>query len=255
MSIATTLSAHSAPGAVPPVSSVTPLWAAVGVLSVCVVALGSSLVHVKQRNVEPLAAMAQTPSTQSLAASQAMITEKADGTPVPSATVKAQAPAAKPAAKAPAANAPVIQRNTAPANAPVLVSQAPAAEPAQSPQVVMPPPAPVVKAICAACGTVEAVTPITREGQGSGVGVVSGGVLGAVVGNQVGKGSGRAVATVLGAVGGGWAGNTIEKNMKKTTAYSVRVRMEDGSSRTIEQSSAPMVGSKVTVDGGALRPA
>ena len=226
----------SSPGAVPPdTPSVTPLWAAVGILSVCVVALGSSLVHVKQRSFEPLTAMAQTVNTSP----QAMITEKADGTPVLTAPVKAQAPAAK---------TQVAQRSTSTANAPVVVSPTPTPAPAAQP-------APATKAICATCGTVEAVTPITREGQASGVGVVSGGVLGAVVGNQVGKGNGRAAATVLGAVGGGWAGNTIEKNMKKTTAYAVRVRMEDGSRRTIEQSSAPMVGSKVTVDGGALRPA
>jgi outer membrane lipoprotein SlyB len=43
--------------------------------------------------------------------------------------------------------------------------------------------------------------------------------------------------------------------MKKTTAYSVRVRMQDGTSRTIEQSAAPMVGSKVTLDGNTMRPA
>jgi outer membrane lipoprotein SlyB len=85
--------------------------------------------------------------------------------------------------------------------------------------------------------------------------MVGGAVVGGVLGNQVGKGNGRAAATVLGAVGGGWAGNTIEKNMNKSTAYSVRVRMQDGTSRTIEQSAAPMVGAKVTVDGSTLRPA
>jgi outer membrane lipoprotein SlyB len=111
------------------------------------------------------------------------------------------------------------------------------------------------KPICANCGVVEAVTPFSRQGQGSGVGAVAGGVLGGVVGNQVGKGNGRAVATVLGAVGGGWAGHTIEKNMKKTTAYRVVLRMQDGSSRTLEQTSAPLVGSKVMVEGGVLKPA
>nr|MBP6494794.1 glycine zipper 2TM domain-containing protein [Rhodoferax sp.] len=81
------------------------------------------------------------------------------------------------------------------------------------------------------------------------------GVLGAIVGNQIGKGSGRAVATVAGAVGGGWAGNAIEKNMKKTTVYQVHVRMEDGSLKTIEQASPAAVGARVTVDGGTLHPA
>jgi outer membrane lipoprotein SlyB len=58
---------------------------------------------------------------------------------------------------------------------------------------------------------------------------------------------------VLGAVGGGWAGNAVEKNIKKDTIYQVRVRMQDGSTRTLDQASAPAVGSKVTVEGGTLR--
>jgi outer membrane lipoprotein SlyB len=111
------------------------------------------------------------------------------------------------------------------------------------------------KPICISCGTIEAVTPVTRPGKGSGVGMVAGGVLGAVVGNQVGNGNGRTAATVLGAVGGGWAGNAVEKNIKKDTVYNVRVRMQDGSTRTLEQASAPAVGSKVTVEGSSLRTA
>jgi outer membrane lipoprotein SlyB len=111
------------------------------------------------------------------------------------------------------------------------------------------------KPICISCGTIEAVTPVTRPGKGSGVGMVAGGVLGAVVGNQVGSGNGRTAATVLGAVGGGWAGNAVEKNIKKDTVYQVRVRMQDGSTRTLEQASAPAVGSKVTVEGSSLRAA
>jgi outer membrane lipoprotein SlyB len=109
------------------------------------------------------------------------------------------------------------------------------------------------RVVCNNCGTVEAVTPIQRNArEGSGVGVVAGGVLGAVVGNQIGKGSGRTLATVLGAVGGGLAGNTIEKNMKKETVYQVQVRMEDGSLRTLEQSSPASIGARVTVDGNRL---
>jgi outer membrane lipoprotein SlyB len=139
------------------------------------------------------------------------------------------------------------------ANAPL--SMAPSTSPKARPAAVSQVQASAAKAVCSHCGVVEAVTPFSREGQGSGVGAVAGGVLGGVVGNQVGKGNGRAVATVLGAVGGGWAGHTIEKNMKKTTAYRVVLRMQDGSSRTLEQTSAPLVGSKVVVEGGVLKPA
>lgn len=137
---------------------------------------------------------------------------------------------------------PVVQQR------PVVVAQAPA-----------PAPKPVV---CADCGTVEAVTPVQRQGQVNGVavgnttvglGTVAGGVIGGLLGNQVGGGSGKTAMTVLGAAGGAFAGNKIEENMKKVTVYQVRVRMNDGSTRNVEVSSSVPVGSKVIVEGNNLR--
>jgi len=58
---------------------------------------------------------------------------------------------------------------------------------------------------------------------------------------------------VLGAVGGGVAGNEVEKRARATTSYQVTVRMDDGSLRTLAQSTAPAVGQKVTVEGSTLR--
>ena len=275
-----TLAASAAPSPMStlPASSTKPLWAAVGVLSICVLAMGATLVHVNKRS-EPLAqasiplsaamaSNAQSALTASAVTSPAgMITEeKMIEKPIVAGTQSAQsAPktvakqAAPVAVKTQRAATPPASPVNAPANtpgsAPVVVAQAPDATtpaPVAAPVIVAQAP---VKPICANCGTVEAVTPITKKAPGSGVGAVAGGVLGGVVGNQIGKGSGRTVATVLGAIGGGVAGNAIEKNMKKTTAYTVLVRMEDGSSRTIEQSSAPAIGSKVTLDGNAIKPA
>ena len=129
-------------------------------------------------------------------------------------------------------------------------------------------PAPAVVAqapranVCAACGMVEAVTAVQRQGQVNGVpvgnttiglGTVAGGVIGGLLGNQVGGGNGKTLATVAGVAGGAFAGNAIEKNMKKVTVYDVRVRMDDGSSRNMEISSAVSVGSKVIVEGKNLR--
>ncbi|KQW68831.1 glycine zipper 2TM domain-containing protein [Methylibium sp. Root1272] len=108
---------------------------------------------------------------------------------------------------------------------------------------------------CAQCGVVESVQAVKVKGEASGVGAVAGGVLGGVVGNQFGGGNGRTAMTVLGAVGGGVAGHEIEKNVKAKTVYSVRVRMEDGSLRTLQQSQAPAVGARVKVDGSTLRAA
>jgi len=107
--------------------------------------------------------------------------------------------------------------------------------------------------VCATCGVVEAVTPVKHKGEGSGVGAVGGAVVGGLLGSAVGKGDGKKVATVLGAVGGGYAGNEIEKNQKATTVYQVRVRMDDGTTRTVTQATAPAVGAKVKVEGSTLR--
>jgi outer membrane lipoprotein SlyB len=61
--------------------------------------------------------------------------------------------------------------------------------------------------------------------------------------------------TVLGAIGGGLAGHEIEKRTKAETVYEVKVRMEDGSVRTITQSTQPAAGSRVVVEGDTIRPA
>ncbi len=119
-----------------------------------------------------------------------------------------------------------------------------------------------VAAVCADCGTVQSVTAVQRQGQVNGVpvgnttiglGTVAGGVIGGLLGNQVGNGNGKTLATVAGVAGGAYAGNTIEKNMKKVTVYDVRVRMDDGSMRNLDISTAVPVGSKVIVEGKNLR--
>lgn len=107
---------------------------------------------------------------------------------------------------------------------------------------------------CANCGVIESVRAVQQKGQGSGVGVVAGGVLGGLVGNQMGKGSGKTAMTVLGAIGGGLAGNEVEKQQKASTVYEVHVRMDDGSTRTVTQSTEPAPGTRVEVDGRTLRP-
>lgn len=161
---------------------------------------------------------------------------------------------------------------------PGVSEYAPANEPAKTaklaadtskPQAAKPHSTPTVVAqaspranVCQACGTVEAVTPVQRQGKVNGVdvgnttiglGTVAGGVVGGLLGNQMGGGNGKTAMTVLGVAGGAFAGNQIEKNMKKVTVYEVRVRMDDGSVRNMELSSAVAVGSKVIVEGKNLR--
>ncbi len=207
------------------------------VMGVTVLALAAALL-VKQSEAQgdapklgtPVAALA-TPSTapsQAVARHLASV-EKPAATPVQKPVVKATP---KPAPKTAASQAPAVQpQGSVPT--PVVVAQAP---------------------VCSNCGTVESVTPVERRiDKGSGVGAVAGGVVGGVLGNQVGEGSGKTIATVLGAIGGGYAGNAIEKNVRKTTVYQVRVRMEDGSRRTIERAQPIATGTRVTVDANSLR--
>ena len=113
---------------------------------------------------------------------------------------------------------------------------------------------------CANCGVVESAVAVQRAGQvngiansGVGVGAIAGGLVGGLLGNQVGGGSGKTAATVLGAAGGAYAGHAIEKNTKKVTVYEVRIRMNDGTIRTLEQGSAIAAGTRVVVDGNTVR--
>ncbi|MCY0856374.1 glycine zipper 2TM domain-containing protein [Cupriavidus sp. D39] len=103
-------------------------------------------------------------------------------------------------------------------------------------------------------GTVESITPITQQGQASGLGAVGGAVAGGLLGHQIGGGNGRTVATVLGALGGGVAGNMVEQRVRSDTEYQVRVRMEDGSSRVVTYHQQPDVGvgQRVRVENGGI---
>jgi outer membrane lipoprotein SlyB len=109
-------------------------------------------------------------------------------------------------------------------------------------------------AACANCGTVESVRLVERQGSGSGLGAVAGGVAGAILGNQVGGGSGRTVMTIAGGAGGAYVGNEVEKNSKRSSAYQIRVRMADGSMRTLTQREVPNVnsGDRVRITNGAI---
>lgn len=94
------------------------------------------------------------------------------------------------------------------------------------------PAAATTAAVCADCGKVIAVNVVEKKGQSSPVGMIAGGVVGAVLGNQIGKGTTRDVATVAGAAGGAYAGHKIEENARSSKSWSVRVRMDAGDERS-----------------------
>ncbi|OFZ96714.1 MAG: hypothetical protein A2Z64_03290 [Betaproteobacteria bacterium RIFCSPLOWO2_02_67_12] len=117
---------------------------------------------------------------------------------------------------------------------------------ASAPAAAQPKGAPVP---CADCGVIEGIRAVQVAGEASGLGAAAGGITGAIVGNQIGRGDGRTIATIAGAAGGAFAGNSIEKNMKKQVAYRITVLMADGSKRILTQSAAPAfaVGERVRV--------
>jgi outer membrane lipoprotein SlyB len=108
--------------------------------------------------------------------------------------------------------------------------------------------------LCVNCGVVEAINVVEVKGDGTYLGKIAGGVVGALLGSQVGQGRGTTVAEVAGAAGGVFVGNEIEKKMKSTKHYEVVVRLENGGTQTLSYAAQPgfAVGAKVKVENGAL---
>ena len=242
-------------------SHTKPLWLAVGVLGAAVIAMAGTLVYLQTRQMDARAAPAMAgliePKNLALLGSGPAGDKGMQAGSLPDEVEK---PVAAPAKKAPLpakVAVPKVEKRVLPAGAAqtgasTSVAAAPGAGAGAGTNTVVMHPA-QAKPVCAHCGTVESATPVQRAAPASGVGVVAGGVLGAVLGNQVGGGSGKTAATILGAVGGGWAGNEIEKRVKKETVYEVRVRMDDTSTRTFELATAVGAGAKVSVEGRSLR--
>ncbi|CAB3747429.1 glycine zipper 2TM domain-containing protein [Paraburkholderia humisilvae] len=142
-----------------------------------------------------------------------------------------------------------------PAQPPAQAAQQPQPAPEQQPQQQYAPPQQAARPdVCSSCGTVVAISEVKQEGHGTGIGAVGGAVAGGVIGNQFGSGGGRTAMTVLGALGGGFAGNSVEKHLRTTTSYSVRVRMENGKMRyfTYHQPPPFQQGERVRIENGAL---
>lgn len=151
------------------------------------------------------------------------------------ATHLAAQPAAQATAQAPA------QASTAQAPATVTAGTHSAATPAH-------------KAVCADCGVIESVRAIETQGSGTGLGAVLGGLGGALLGNNIGAGNGRTAMTILGGGAGAYAGNEIEKNSRRHVTWQTRVRMDNGTLRTLSTSHEPQfaAGSKVRIVDGQL---
>lgn len=222
------------------------VWIAVFVMGAVIVALLAAVLfklnHSAAEHPAPSATAASaTAPVQVASAAQARTAESLEK-PAP-----APVPMQQPAAVA----------HPAPAPQPRPVAQNTAAPEQFAPQQFTTHPTPVQpvpqQPVCSNCGTVIAVTPQQVQSQQTNpVGVIAGGIVGGLLGNQIGGGDGRKLATVAGAIGGGLAGNEIAKRVDAQTVYDVQVRMENGQVRTMQLKVAPPVGQRVQIgaDGG-----
>jgi outer membrane lipoprotein SlyB len=107
---------------------------------------------------------------------------------------------------------------------------------------------------CTGCGRVVAVSVVEKDGEGSAVGMVAGGVAGALLGNQIGKGASRDIATIAGAAGGAYAGNKIEQKVKSVKRWDVVVRFDNGSEKSYSFDKDPgfAIGSDVKSAGNSV---
>ena len=234
------------------------VWIAVFVMGAVIVALLSAVLYKLSdssgNKPEVAAAVASQPASAPLA-------HTAAASSVVSAL--AAAPASKPAEQVtpePAPQPAVKQRVVAPRPVPVAQQthsaqqMAPQTfEPQQFAPQAAPAPAAPQQPVCNNCGTVTAVTPVQVQSQQTNpVGVIAGGLIGGILGNQVGGGDGRKLATVAGAIGGGIAGNEIAKRVDAQTVYNVQVRLDNGQVQTLQLKVAPPVGQRVQIgaDGG-----
>ena len=238
MTMNLTVSSPTPPASIPAAAPAGPalkwMWAAIGALGVSVLALGATLV---MQNRAPAAADAAAPATLAAAPrtpESEIIEEK-----------RAQAPVA-PAQSAMngGANYRPQTGGSAGRSGDMSGGMAPGGV-AQPVRAAAP--------VCRSCGRVESVQAVQQAAPATGVGAVAGGVLGAVVGNQIGKGSGRTAATVLGAVGGGYVGHKVEERTRTHTVYQVAVRMEDGSLRHFQRAEPTAVGTPVVLQGKGFR--
>ncbi len=90
------------------------------------------------------------------------------------------------------------------------------------------------------CGRVVSIETVKQKGKGGAVGMIAGGVVGGLLGNQIGAGRGNTLATVAGAAGGAYAGNEVQKKVSEKEVQMVKVKMDNGKTRTFEFSKSPV---------------
>ena len=111
-----------------------------------------------------------------------------------------------------------------------------------------------VPVACPDCGKVTAVSTREEAGKGGPVGLIAGGVGGALLGRQIGGGSGKDLATIAGAVGGAYAGKKIEEKVRTRKLWTVSVTYQNGTQKdfAFEQDPGYKVGDAVKNAGTSI---
>lgn len=109
-------------------------------------------------------------------------------------------------------------------------------------------------AVCNDCGKVTAIKVVDKAGDSGPVGMIAGGVAGALLGRQVGGGRGKDLATIAGAAGGAYAGKTIEEKMNTRKVWTISVRYHNGTTAEFDYEQDPgfKVGDAVRKSGDVL---
>lgn len=205
------------------------VWIGGGLMALTIIALATTLVVRNNDALPDTASTTDTPLVATTTTPGAVATAPTSAaTPAPVAAQTTVNESTRPVHHTPSPN----HHETARDNEPDRVAAAPA---------------------CSTCGVIDGYSAVQVKGQNNGVGAVAGGLGGALVGSKIAGRSNHTLGGVIGAVGGGLLGNAIETHQRTATVYDVRVRMADGSVRTVRQASIPNVGQRVSVEGNTLR--
>ncbi|WP_269532811.1 glycine zipper 2TM domain-containing protein [Chitinimonas sp. BJYL2] len=107
------------------------------------------------------------------------------------------------------------------------------------------------------CGRVTEIKQIERDGEGSALGTVGGGIAGAVIGRKLagdGSSASKNVATAAGAVGGALLGKKIEQKLSKQQVWVTRYQLYNGTSAEMDSKEKPALaaGDRIELREGKL---
>ena len=83
--------------------------------------------------------------------------------------------------------------------------------------------------------TVLSVRPVTLQGRDTGVGTVSGAVIGGIAGSNVGGPRTGGIVGIAGAVVGGLIGNAVERDATQQQALEILLQLKNGDRRQVVQ--------------------